>query len=136
MSENGMARARRLAAWKRSIQQNWSDIQIRSVKARDTRTRQVGESFELSSIVHLGANAPQDVEVEIYYGPLDSQRQVVEPRTVPMHLEEEKDTGLYLYTGTVPCKKSGMVGYTVRVVPSHPDANNVLTTGLMTWWKA
>jgi starch phosphorylase len=136
MSENGMERVRRLAAWKRSIQQDWSDVQIKSVKASDTRTRQVGEGFELSSIVHLGAIAPQEVEVEIYFGPVDAQRQVVEPRTVPMHLEEEKETGLYLYRGTVPCEKSGMQGYTVRLIPSHSDANNVLTTGLMTWWKA
>jgi len=43
-------------------------------------------------------------------------------------------SGRFRYTGRLPCDRSGLLGYGVRVRPSHPDANNLLATGLMTWW--
>jgi starch phosphorylase len=133
MCENHMERARRLVAWKSSITGSWAAVEIVSIEAHDTRTHHVGEGFELSAVIRLGEIKPEDVAVEVYYGPLDAQRQIVEPQNSPMSLEGEKEPGIYRYRGRVPCDRSGMQGYAVRVVPSHPDANSVLYTGLMTW---
>ncbi len=36
---------------------------------------------------------------------------------------------------TIGCDRSGMQGYTVRVRPSHPEACDLLGTGLVTWWQ-
>jgi starch phosphorylase len=95
--------------------------------------RRVGESFEVVSDVRLGPLVPEDVAVEIYHGPLDAQHQVVQGRGVAMTLESSPGPGLHRYAGAIPCERSGMHGYTVRVRPSHPEANNMLCTGLMTW---
>ena len=42
---------------------------------------------------------------------------------------------MHRYAGTIPCDRSGMQGYGVRVRPSHPEACDLLGTGLMTWWQ-
>lgn len=133
MCDDGMEAARGLAAWKKRIFQNWADVSIESVEAPGESTLQVGEDFEVKTLVRLGAVFPDEVTVEAYYGPLDPERRIAEPLTAPMRLVETLEDGLYRYAGVLPCDRSGLQGYTVRVIPSHPDANNLLCTGLMTW---
>ena len=41
--------------------------------------------------------------------------------------------GRHRYTGDVPCGRSGLIGYTVRIRPHHDDASNLFVTGLMSW---
>ncbi len=41
--------------------------------------------------------------------------------------------GVYTYTGAIPCRSSGLHGYSVRVVPRHPDLANPYQPGLVTW---
>ena len=133
MSENHMKRARGLAEWKRSIQERWKDVRVVSVEADDHRTHQVGEGFGVKAEVELGSISPEDVAVELYYGRLDAQKRIQEPDTAQMTLVPSKGKGVHRYRGTVPCGSSGMHGFSVRVRPAHPDSNNVLCTGLMTW---
>jgi hypothetical protein len=43
------------------------------------------------------------------------------------------ENGAFTYTGAVPCRSSGLFGYSVRVVPRHPDLPNPFESGLVTW---
>ncbi|HEX8487400.1 MAG TPA: hypothetical protein VF642_02555, partial [Propionibacteriaceae bacterium] len=40
------------------------------------------------------------------------------------------DGGLRRYESTIEAKRSGSIGYTVRVVPSHPELANIAEMGL------
>jgi starch phosphorylase len=131
---DGGARAQRLAEWKTRVFRQWSRVRVESVEAQRPGTQRVGGQFPLTAIVSLGALEPADVSVEAYYGRLDDKRQIVAASSAPLNLETTLDGGRYRFAGVVPCDRSGMQGYSVRVRPSHPDANNVLATGLMTWW--
>jgi starch phosphorylase len=133
MTDNAMAAGRQLAQWKKFIQQHWREVRIEKVEAESNTTRQVGEGYQLSAEVRLGAIDPKDVAVEVYYGPLNAERQITQPRSVSMRLDASPGHGLHRYTGVVPCEHSGLQGYTVRVLPAHPDTNTILATGLMTW---
>jgi glycogen phosphorylase len=133
LSANGLERARKLASWKAHIYAHWGDVRIEHVAAIDPGARRVGQGFEVLADIHLGGVAPQDVCVELYYGPLNAQREIDAGRTVSMTLQSPRDGGVFRFQGSVPCDRSGMLGYTVRVRPCHQDANNLLTTGLMTW---
>ncbi|HPK67037.1 MAG TPA: hypothetical protein PKX99_10645 [Thermoanaerobaculia bacterium] len=133
LSGDGFARARDLAAWKRRVFQGWSQVTVLGAAPRAAGTRRVGESFAVSAQVRLGALTPDEVRVEIYYGPLDAQRQVTGGAAVPMRMLGQTEAGVWGYEGEVPCRDSGLVGYAVRVVPNHPEANGLLTTGLITW---
>jgi starch phosphorylase len=133
MSADRAARARALAAWKARIAELWPAVRIDGVHPLKVGAHRVGEGFELAADVKLGEIAPDEVAVEVYYGVLDAQRAIVDPRTARLRLEASRDSGLHRYVGTIPCDRSGMLGYAVRVRPAHPDANNLLATGLMTW---
>jgi starch phosphorylase len=135
LTGNGMERARALAAWRRLVRQGWKDVKVESVVARRADLHRVGEGYEVTAAVRLGEIDPAHVAVEVYYGPLDTQRQIVDALTAPMSLEPGgEEGGLRRYSGVIPCARTGLQGYSVRVRPSHPDANNLLSTGLMTWW--
>ena len=45
-----------------------------------------------------------------------------------------REQGKYLFeAAAVPCASSGLHGYTVRVLPRHPDLANPFLPGLITW---
>jgi len=50
-----------------------------------------------------------------------------------MQRQDSAAGGMHRYAGVIPCEQSGLHGYTLRVVPHHPDLNNVMSTGLITW---
>lgn len=133
ITQNQMESARQVAEWKRSLQEHWHEIRIERVEAVRNSTHRVGEGFEMSAEVALGAIKPEDVSVEVYYGPLDPERQITDPTTVAMERQSSNPDGVHRYVGVVPCRQSGLHGYTIRVVPAHPDLNNVMSTGLITW---
>ncbi len=134
LSANGMERARQLAAWKRSVQASWGQVRVEAVRAVRAEPLRVGEGLDVEAEVSLGALRPEDVAVEVYFGPLDPQRQIQEGRAEAMRLLGPAESGRFRYTGRLPCDRSGLLGYGVRIRPSHPDANNLLATGLMSWW--
>ncbi|MEW6363262.1 MAG: alpha-glucan family phosphorylase [Acidobacteriota bacterium] len=134
LTENNMARARDLAAWKKRLREGWSQVRIEGVEATDSGTHRVGEGYEVKAKIRLGSIAPAHVSVELYYGALDAQRQIVEPRGAPMRLDASLQGGLHRYVGVIPCDRSGLQGYTVRVIPFHPDTNNTMSMGLIAWW--
>jgi starch phosphorylase len=41
--------------------------------------------------------------------------------------------GMHTYEGAVPCRTSGLHGYSIRVIPSHPDLISPFEPGLVTW---
>jgi glycogen phosphorylase len=136
MAQESHARAREIAAWKQSVRRGWDAVRVESVEAARPGVHHVGEGFALAATVRLGALSPGDVAVEAYFGPLDASRDVGRGRTVALTLERPAEDGRHRYVGTIPCERSGMQGYTVRVRPSHPEACDLLGTGLVTWWGA
>jgi starch phosphorylase len=133
MMADGAARARRFAEWKRRVFRGWDEVAIDQLEARNPGLRRVGEGLEVAAVVRLGSLLPEDVIVEVYHGPLDAQRAIVDGHSVAMSLESATEGPTHRYLGLVPCQRTGMYGYTVRVRPSHPDGNSMLCTGLMTW---
>lgn len=133
LAADGHAAARRLAEWKRRVFRGWSEVRVEEAHPVADGTRRVGESYAVSARVRLGALPPEDVRVELYFGPLDAQRRVVAGEVSPMRLAGDAGPGVYAYEGAVPCARSGLQGLTVRVVPSHPDALGLLATGLVRW---
>jgi starch phosphorylase len=135
LSADGMARARQVAAWKAAIRKGWGGVQVESVEDAPAAARRVGDGFELAAVVRLGAIEPTDVAVEAYYGPLSAAREIQRGRVTALALERSLGDGRHRYTGTIPCQRSGMQGFTVRVRPSHPEACELMGTGLVAWWR-
>ncbi len=131
MTADKLERARQLGQWKKSLQQHWPQVRIDGLSAQDG-TPCVGQGLEVRARVRLGPIDPKDVSVEVYYGPLNAERQITEARTVPMKWQSCQD-GVHQYAGVIPCERSGLHGYTARAIPAHPDAGHIASTGLITW---
>jgi starch phosphorylase len=133
LAANQLARARALAEWKRKLHQHWGEVRIENAEALSPGGRAVGQGFDVRADVRLGSIEPKDVCVEAYFGLQDSQRQIQDGQCVGMRLEGTRDAGVHRYAGTIPCERTGMVGWTVRVRPCHADANNLFAVGLLSW---
>jgi len=95
MTENGMERARQVVQWKRFLQEHWGEVNIQRVEAVRNSAHRVGEGYELTAEVHLGAIDPKDVSVEAYYGPLNAERQITEPAAIPMRVRRARTRRKY-----------------------------------------
>jgi starch phosphorylase len=84
--------------------------------------------------VFLGGLSPEDVEVQLFHGVVDSFGDIPNPRTVPMsHNGRPEGNGAWPFHGTIPCRSSGQHGFAVRVLPKHADLGNPFEPGLLTW---
>ncbi|MFE7751528.1 alpha-glucan family phosphorylase [Streptomyces sp. NPDC057428] len=119
------AAARELAAWKSRTRAAWPQVAVDHVEAAADTV--VGESAELGSTlalrvrVTLGGLDPDDVEVQVVAGRVDSGDAIAEARTYPLKPAGGHDLeGRWLYEGPLALDRTGPYGYTVRVLPSHP----------------
>jgi starch phosphorylase len=84
--------------------------------------------------VYLGALTPDDVKVEIYVGRLSSDERILDAVTARLEPTGERSGESWIFEGVLaPCMRSGRHGYTVRVLPSHPDLSSPILPNLITW---
>ena len=126
-------RVQRLTHWKSHVRSKWAQVQIGEVDAEFPRLLKVGMQVPLCAAVALGELAPEDVRVEIYAGRLNAQREFAQTEVYPLKLAGHNGDGTYHFVGTFTCAAAGSHGYTLRVVPSHPDLQNPLEMGLVHW---
>ena len=75
---------------------------------------------------------PSDIEVHAAYGRVDDADALHAVTTIPMELEQA-DGSRHWFTATVPLERTGAFGYTVRVVPTHPQLVSPVELGLVTY---
>jgi starch phosphorylase len=131
--DGGAARA--LASWKRRLAASWEAVRILDVRA-PMADATVGMDLPVQAIVHLGELRPEDVAVQLYDGPVDAQGNIVAGKAAEMTVsgqEGEHGKGVYAYDGAIPCRSSGLHGYSVRVLPRNADLPHSYQPGLITW---
>jgi starch phosphorylase len=129
-----MARARQLAEWKQHLAHQFGQIRIESVQDNmDTAGVVVGQRLEIDATLALGDLTASDVAVELYYGSLDTEGQLFNGRILPMEQTDFLDDNRVRYRIAMPCEHSGMVGYTLRVLPAHPMLDDALSMDLLKW---
>ena len=133
MSADGHAAGRGLAEWRRTVVKAWPSVAVRHVESAG-----VGDSPELGSrlvvraVVDLGALRPDDVEVQAAYGRVDEADQIAAPEVVLLSVAGDHGNGEWRYEGELPLRRTGPVGYTVRVLPRHPLMVSPAELGLVT----
>jgi starch phosphorylase len=129
-----LARAKALAAWKARVQQHWPEIRIAAVRADSLAELQVGQVITVEAHIQLGALTPADVKVELYTGLVNPSGDIVHATPMPMLPTEAETTGLWRFVAaSVACCRSGLHGFTIRVLPQHPDLTSPFSLGLITW---
>lgn len=133
MEDNAYAAARTLAQWKTEVSRRWGQVRIERVEFDDHRQLTVGAYLALRAYVRLGELKPEEVAVELYFGKVDPGGNITEGATVAMDCEGVREDNVFLYTGRIPCARSGHHGYAVRVIPRHADLPHRHETGLIVW---
>ena len=133
LAEENMAKARELARWKAWVAEHWSEVQIGKVEVANTEDIKIRQRVPVRAEVDLGALNPRDVDVQIYYGPLGADSLVSRRSLATMRRAARRGPGAHVYTGEMVCTKSGLHGFTVRVLPRHRDALLPGMVGLIRW---
>ena len=76
--------------------------------------------------------------MQLCYGVLDAMGEIADPHAMPLAPEgpfskNGSGGGTVTFAGKVPCQASGQVGFSVRVLPKHPDLPHLFEPGLVTW---
>jgi len=133
MADN-LARARALAAWQARLRASWPQVRIEATDSGPTAQLRVGDPFSVRVRVYLGSLTPDDVTVELCLGRLDITGEIGEATVLPMQPVTAEGDGRHIYEVTaVCCRRSGQHGYTVRILPHHPDLATPFLPGLIAW---
>jgi starch phosphorylase len=131
------AGARELAAWLARVQQEWPRIRVEEIVGGPAEALPVGTKIRARARIELGALTPDDVAVELYWGRVSASGEIDEGASAAMTPAGRDEHGKYVFeTAAVPCVRSGLHGYTIRVVPRHPDLASPFLPGLITWAEA
>lgn len=121
LTEDRYGRAKRFVRWRRAVIRAWPSVAVMSTSFEQL-ARDDGASYRVTAQVALGDLQPNDVDVQLIYGTVEPDDELTDPLTVSMGRDGGgDDAGWHRYTAELVFDRSGNVGYTVRVVPSHPD---------------
>ncbi|MGW6288012.1 alpha-glucan family phosphorylase [Streptomyces sp. NPDC055107] len=117
--------ARDLAQWKAKVRVAWSGVSVDHVESvTDTAaggSAELGASLALRARIALGGLDPDDVEVQVVAGRVDSGDAIADAQTFPLKPAGGQDLeDRWLYEGPLALDRTGPYGYTVRVLPAHP----------------
>ncbi len=114
------AKVKELSAWKEKVIQNWSNIRVVSYGTNgQSRSLLVGEEYPVNAEINLGALSPNDVEVQLYYGPFENNNPQYNSTSIMNADKGKSKSGVYKYSGNVVCGQTGQQGYTIRIFPKH-----------------
>ncbi len=126
------AAAKALAAWKHRVLAGWSLVQITGVSA-DTGSAELSSLRTVTVTVALGPLEPSDVAVQLLHGPVGQGDELVDAQLVTLTHEGTDPDGTARYEGGFACDTVGRYGFTVRVLPHHPDLASPVELGRIIW---
>jgi starch phosphorylase len=133
LSKGKMKGAKDLALWRQKIMTNWDQIRIHRVQAHNGTPLPVLGDLKIKADVFLNELVPEDVDVEIYYGPLSLRDEFTERNTIQMKAVDSDGNGNYHFQGDIPCGETGKYGFTIRVLPSSRKLETPYMAGLVIW---
>jgi starch phosphorylase len=125
--------AAELARWRKRIQSHWSQIRILPNDEPIPEAMRVGGELPVQVQVDLGELTPDDVEVQLVTGLVDSFGEIAHPSPVPLTPVGPLNGKPITYAGKIICQASGRYGYGVRVLPKHRALPNLFEPGLIHW---
>lgn len=133
--EDKAEKVKKLSLWKEEIKNNWSKIEILKIETNgNPKVIHVGDNFPINAEIHLGSLTPEDVEVQIYFGPIDKKEDPHYSSTVVMETKDNyNENGLYNYSGKIIPSNSGQKGFTIRILPKNKFLINSFEIGVVYW---
>ena len=132
LRENNCALCRDMAGYFDRVRKAWGALRIDGLASPSAPILTTGETLLVSARVFLAGLSPDDLAVELFYGPLSSQGEIGEPRRMEMK-PRGKDGEFTIYSAEVTCDRTGRQGYTARILPKHRALVHPFLPGLVKW---
>ncbi len=130
--KKGCAVCKEVAVYLSRLRASWDAIRIEEISSSSDRIVSIGDVINVQVKIVLADLKPEELGVELYYGPLSSQGEIEEPRRLEM-TPCGTDGKLSLHCATVTCDRTGRQGYTARILPRHPALVHPFLPGLVKW---
>lgn len=131
LSGDDMKGVKDLAGWKERVRSSWPAVNFGDVTATPPKELRVGSELQVEVDVDLGGLTPDDVSVEVYSGRVDMEGGISYARNTA--LSPKGQDGNWTFAGRLVCINSGLCGYTLRILPKHPDLGGPFEMGLIKW---
>jgi len=129
------AGAHQLAEWRTFVGKHWQKVRIVEVSGGTDEAYPMGSRLPVAVTLELGELSTSDVLVEIYFGLLNTESEIQDGETTTMVPTGDAQDNGTVFTGEIPCRRSGRRGFTIRVVPRNEDFPlDRFETGLVHWW--
>lgn len=129
-------KAKELAAWLGKLESAWPSVRADSVK-NDISEIRLGDQIVVAARVALHTLAPADVAVQVVMGLVDADGAIKNPVVIPMRSSGRDSSGVDLFEAVVkPSTRTGLHGYSIRVLPHHPDLISPFLPELIAWASA
>ncbi len=114
--------------------ENWNKVKFLSVTEEEKNgDLKFGFKYPILAEVELGELTPDDVEVQIYYGKVDEGVNGSKFSITMAHVGKKTKSAKYAYRGQIECNDTGQFGFTLRILPKHPQLINPFELGLIRW---
>ncbi|MEP7016576.1 MAG: alpha-glucan family phosphorylase [Actinomycetota bacterium] len=126
------AGARDLAAYKARVRAGWPGVRVDHVESSGVSdSPQVGDTLHVRAFVSLGELGPEEVEVQVVHGRASESDDLRDIETAPLDFAETYEAGRHRFSGDLVLTRTGVFGYTVRVLPKHAGIANPTEMGLV-----
>ncbi|MBN2301846.1 MAG: alpha-glucan family phosphorylase [Lentisphaerae bacterium] len=131
--ENDCEKARKLVARRQRLQTHWHSVHIAQPQTdRDISTLHVGDKFRVTVNATLGELRVDEVNIEVYYGPVTAVNDISESHVKPMEMIDDQGDGKFVFAQEVQCVQTGRYGLTARVTPTGEDWKSLIP-GFLKW---
>ena len=87
--------------------------------------------LNVRGFVSLGELTPDDVNVQVLHGKIDSNDVLTDVTVMDLTLADTYDGGRYRFDGDIQLNRGGPFGYTVRVIPRNDLLTSVAELGVV-----
>lgn len=113
----------------------WHQIQVQHVDSQRANAGPipVRSLVHVTAHVYLGELTPDEVQVQLYHGPLNALGEMTAGTPITMQHQQQTKDGTHLFVGAFSPTSSGQHGYSVRVIPHDDRLVTPFLPGLITW---
>lgn len=120
--------------WKERIKKSWDKIEIKQINNLSDITIDAGNKIDVRCEVKLPDIDIENVDVEVYYGKIQSTGMVDDINIISMKLVKRDDENRkYQFESKIELSTGGDYGYTFRVMPKHEMLLDSSNLNLVKW---
>lgn len=133
LTKDNCKNARKLAKWKQQIISRWDHIKINLIEFENHQDIPVGDKVPVNLDIELGDIHPEEIRIDLYYGPVDARQEFIATQIAAMQFEGSDEWGNYRFTGEITAESSGANGFLVRILPQNELQLDPYETGKIIW---